>query len=432
MNLPNPFNSPYPFGECLSLIHVLVLALLFILYFHHNLFFILSIFYKNKPQQDAKTNHKFAYIICARNEANVIGHLIDSIYSQDYPRELMKVFVFADNCTDNTAQIARDHKAIVYERFNDKLIGKSYVLDEAFKYLVKNYDNQFDAIMLFDADNILDKNFTKEMNKAYNKGHKICTSFRNSKNYGENWLTMGSSMLFFRECITMHSIRNVFNSSCHISGTGCLIDFSIIKELNGWNYHYLIEDIQFSIDQILKNNKIYYVHSAQFYDEQPNNFKDAWNQRLRWCRGNHQCFFGFHNKLLSKFFKTGNFSCIDLYSHTFPSAFLLAVWLLILPIIYGVYALIAHVPFELYYVAAVKPLFDSISVGILYMIIVSFILTIKLWKDIKTTNCKKILGIFAFPLYMIFYLPITVIAMFKKVKWVPITHSNIKTIDNIK
>jgi len=184
MNIPNPFDSQYPFGETLSLIHFIILLILGILYLHHTLFFVLSIFIKNKKFKETTNFHKYAVIICARNEEKVIGNLIDSINEQDYPSQNLKIFVFADNCTDETARVAREHGAIVYERFNDKLIGKSYVLDEAFKWIIKNYDGQFDAFLLFDADNILSKNYVKEMNKAYDEGHKICTSFRNSKNYG--------------------------------------------------------------------------------------------------------------------------------------------------------------------------------------------------------------------------------------------------------
>lgn len=432
MNIPNPFNSPYPFGETLSLIHFIILLILGVLYLHHTLFFILSIFIKNKKFKETNNFHKYAVIICARNEEKVIGNLIDSIKDQNYPSEFIETFVFADNCTDKTAEVARLHGATVYERFNDKLIGKSYVLDEAFKWIIKNYDGKFDAFLLFDADNILNKNYIREMNKAYDAGHKICTSFRNSKNYGKNWLASGSAMLFFRECVTMHPVRNLFKSSCYISGTGCLIDYNIIKEKNGWDYNYLIEDIQFSIDNICKGNKITYVNEAQFYDEQPITFKDAWNQRMRWCKGNHQCYFGYHKKLAKRFFKTGDFSCVDLYTHTFPAPFVMTVWLLVLPIIYGVYALIVQVPFEMYFVAAVKPLIDSLVFGFIYSGFVALVITIKIWKKLNTSAFKKILGIFAFPFYMSAYLPITVIAMFKKVKWVPITHTDDSNLDSIK
>ena len=49
--------------------------------------------------------HKFAVMISARNEEYVIGALIDSIKKQNYPSELVTVFVVAENCTDSTAEV---------------------------------------------------------------------------------------------------------------------------------------------------------------------------------------------------------------------------------------------------------------------------------------------------------------------------------------
>ena len=108
MNIPNPFNSDNPFGESLNLIHFILITLIAILYFHHTLFFIISIFVKNKKFKETKNFHKYAVIICARNEEKVIGNLIDSIKSQDYPTDLVKTFVFADNCTDENGNIISD------------------------------------------------------------------------------------------------------------------------------------------------------------------------------------------------------------------------------------------------------------------------------------------------------------------------------------
>ena len=71
----------------------------------------------NKQNKNIK-NHKFALLIAARNEENVIGNLLDSIKLQKYPKELIDIFVVADNCTDSTADIARKKGTIVFERTN--------------------------------------------------------------------------------------------------------------------------------------------------------------------------------------------------------------------------------------------------------------------------------------------------------------------------
>jgi len=62
---------------------------------------------------------KFALIVAAHNEEAVIGHIVDSLFRQNYPRNLFDVYVVADNCTDRTAEIAEEHGAIVYKRYNN-------------------------------------------------------------------------------------------------------------------------------------------------------------------------------------------------------------------------------------------------------------------------------------------------------------------------
>ena len=420
------------FGEILSLINYIVFAILFIIYFHHNLFLILSIFFKKKKYPPASKNHFFAFIISARNEDKVIANLIDSIKHQDYPKDKYSIYVIADNCTDNTAKVARDNGAIVIERNDKTLIGKSYALDKVLNYAIKD-DDRIEAFIVFDADNVVDPEFTKEMNKAFDAGYKIATSFRNSKNYGSSWVASGAGMTFFRECRVMHRMRSRFNMTTYVSGTGFMVDKNIIKENGGWVNHLLIEDVEFSIDEYLKGEKIAYVADAIMYDEHPKSFKDSCRQRLRWCKGNHQCFKKFHFKLFKNGIKHPSYSNIDLYAHTFPASVLSIGWLgFLLPLACGIYAIVEHVDFAIYFEAAVRPLIDSLIFSIAYTILVALIITILCWKDIKAKPIKKILHIFTFPLYALSYLFISFISIFVKVQWTPIKHTDDIKIEDIE
>ena len=420
------------FGEILSLINYIVFAILAIIYFHHNLFLILSIFFKKKKYKEASHNHFYAFIISARNEEKVIGNLIDSIKAQDYPADLYKIYVIADNCTDNTASIAKEKGANVIERFNTELIGKSYALDEVLKYAIRD-EERIEAFIVFDADNLVDKSFTKEMNKAFDEGYKIATSFRNSKNYGSTWVASGAGMTFFRECRVMHRMRSRFKMTTYVSGTGFMVSKDVIEENGGWVNHLLIEDVEFSIDEYLKGYKVAYVADAIMYDEHPESFKDSWRQRMRWCKGNHQCFIKFHFKLFKNGIKHPSYSNIDLYAHTFPASILSVGWLgFVLPLSYGIYALIAKVSFQKYFEAAVRPLIDSLIFCVAYTILVAIIVSVLCWKDIKAKPFRKILHIFTFPLYAISYLLISFISIFVKVQWKPIKHIEDIKIEDIK
>ena len=116
----------------LNIINVIV-ALLFIICYSYQVFYIIvALIKKPYKYRDTDKRHRYAFVISARNEEEVIGQLCDSIRGQNYPAELIDIFVVADNCNDATANVAREHGATVYERFNTEKIGKGYALDFLF------------------------------------------------------------------------------------------------------------------------------------------------------------------------------------------------------------------------------------------------------------------------------------------------------------
>ena len=108
----------------------ILLFIIGLLYVYRSVYAVLGVFYTRK-YAPAKKNHKYAVIVAARNEEAVIGNLIDSIQKQDYPAELVTVFVVADNCTDGTASMARKHGAVCYERFDSEHCTKGYALQKS-------------------------------------------------------------------------------------------------------------------------------------------------------------------------------------------------------------------------------------------------------------------------------------------------------------
>lgn len=116
--------------------------------------------------------HRFAVLVAARNEEAVIGQLIESIQMQDYPSELVDVYVVADNCDDSTASVAREKGAFVYERFNKVHVGKGYALNYLLSAMKEDGKREvYDGYFIFDADNLLEKNYIKEMNRTFCDGY---------------------------------------------------------------------------------------------------------------------------------------------------------------------------------------------------------------------------------------------------------------------
>ena len=404
-----------------------VISIVFTLCYAYQFFYIFVGLLKKPLEFTAKTQHKFAVVISARNESSVIGNLINSIKTQKYPQELVDIFVIADNCTDNTAEIARNAGAIVYERFNKEQVGKGYALDWMFKIISTDYaEKNYEAYIIFDADNILDPRYIAEMNKVFDNGYRIITSYRNSKNYDGNWITAGYSLWFLREARYLNNARMQLGTSCAISGTGFLVGADVIRENGGWIHHLLTEDIEFTIDSVTKGEKIGYCANAVLYDEQPTLFSQSYTQRLRWAKGFYQVFANYGTKLFRGIFK-GNFSCFDMLMTIMP-AMLLTLLSIAINIVAIPVGLITNSP-EL--PALVKTLAQTLGNFYGMFMLLGLITTITEWNQIHCGKVKRILYTFTFPLFMLTYVPIAIVALFRKIEWKPISHSVSKSLSEI-
>ena len=422
----------------INTINSILYIALTVLYFYQFIYIVIALIGDKKKKLDtyeAKKLHKFAFIIAARNEQAVIGNLINSIKQQNYPAELIDVIVVADNCTDDTAQIAREHGAICYERFNNMLVGKGYALDYCFNKIVEQFGDYtaYDGYFIFDADNVIDKNYVKEMNKVFDRGYNVITSYRNSKNYDTNWITSGYSLWFIREAKYLNNPRMMLKTSCAVSGTGFLVNSSIIKKNNGWKFNLLTEDIQFSVVNILEGEKIGYCESAMFYDEQPTTFKQSWNQRMRWSKGFYQVMLRYGRELIAMMFKKREMfvSCYDMFM-TLAPATLLSIGCILLNLIF-----LAYGATDVHMLRRILPgTLGSIAfAGVnfyLLMFSIGFITLVTEWNKILAPANKKIKSLFTFPLFMITYVPISLVALVKKVEWKPIAHSISKSVEEIE
>ena len=242
--------------------------------------------FKEKPLIKNK-KHKFMMILPAHNEASVIGALVESLQALDYPKELYDIYVIADNCTDNTAQIAKNLGAIVYERFDEKRKTKGFAMQWFLNQKIKE-NADYDAFCVFDADNVVDKNFLNAMNKKLCQGEEIVQGYRDIKNPADSWISAGYALFYWMMNRFYHLARYNLGLSPLINGTGFMVDFNLIKP-TGWDTITLTEDIEFSLKNIAKGRKLGWATDAIVYDEQPTSFKQSWSQRSRWTVGHMQC-----------------------------------------------------------------------------------------------------------------------------------------------
>ncbi len=371
---------------------------------------------------EAKANHRYAFVIAAHNEEAVIGNLVRSIFSQRYPRELMDVFVVCDACTDDTHRVAEEAGAIVWDRNDLARRGKSWALDYAFNRILDDYGDTYEAFVVFDADNLVSPDYISVMNQAFDAGYLVCTGYRNSKNFDSSWVSAAYALWFMREAKFLNNARMMSGTSCAISGSGWLVSQRIVRGMHGWGFHSLTEDIQFSTFCCANNVQIGYA-PAEFYDEQPVTFKASWTQRLRWTKGFYEVFFSYVRDLV-KGISRGQFASYDMLVTVAPGN-ILTLLSVSINLTYLVIGSLSHG-----FIATQAEL--NMCVGSIVMTLASMYLSFFVLGLLTTISerahihAKKrwrvITNLFTFPIFELTYIPINVVALFKKVEWIPTKH----------
>lgn len=411
----------------------LIFGALFVICYAHQIFYVFyTLFKKPKTYPPTHQTNRYAVLICGRNEEEVIGYLLDSIQTQDYPRELVDVYVCADNCTDKTADVARDHGATVLERFNTEWVGKGYALSDLIQMIYDAHGtDHYEGFFVVDADNLLDTRFITEMDQCFcsGEGYGVIAGYRNSKNFDENWLSSGYSVWFLHEGKQLNNARSLLGVSGAVSGTGFMIHKDVLKNQGGWIHHLLIEDVEFSADNLIKGVKIGYCHDAILYDEQPVSFRQSWFQRLRWVKGYLQVLRRYGGGIFKGIFRKGGFSCYDLLTNigaaylVVPAAFMVNVVYLILCLLFDP----AAFPW------ALATGLVSFFMGYLAMFFLSFFACITEKSRIHASTAKRIKAMLVFPFFMMSFVPIAMVAVFtRKVKWRPIRHRVKASVEDIR
>ncbi|MCR4581249.1 MAG: glycosyltransferase family 2 protein, partial [Bacilli bacterium] len=281
-----------------------VVSLAYILYFGLTGLFA---FKKSKTRiKKFSDKTKFAILIAARNEANVVGNLVKSLVNQKYDSNLYDVYVLPNNCSDNTADAAREAGAKVLD-VTVPVKCKGDVLKFAFAQLEKK---DYDAYMVFDADNVVHPDFLHHMNNIYQSGYVCAQGRKDSKNMYDNWVSCSYSLFYSIQNLFFNKARTNVRMSATINGTGFMISKKFIDEV-GFNPTTVTEDIELSIWCILNDVPVIYTDDAITYDEQPTGFGDSIKQRTRWSVGIIQCCKKYNKALFKKAIKDRDKSAMD-------------------------------------------------------------------------------------------------------------------------
>lgn len=405
-----------------------VIGILFLTCYFYQLLYVPVALWRRHRVTGSAPLRRYGVLISARNEEAVIGQLVESLRQQDYPAEYLDIYVVADNCTDNTAGAAREAGAIVYRRNDTRHVGKGYALNFLLSRIREERGDQYyDGYFVFDADNLLAPDYVSRMNEVFGPEYPIVTSYRNSKNYGDNWISAGYGLWFLRDAAFLNEPRTRLGLSAVVSGTGYVFSREIMLRCGGWPFHSLSEDTEFTVHCILEGEKIGYCGEAELYDEQPTQLGQSIRQRMRWVRGNMLVLLRQGGHLAGHVGQKNGLSCLDLLLSMVPAIVLT---------IFGVAGGVLATVLELLAGGRILPMLGAMAMSFLVPYLLLFvagaITTATQWKKIRTSSWKKVLYTLTFPIFMATYVPITVCALFGKVEWKPIKHRAVVSIQELK
>lgn len=380
-----------------SYFDIVMIPLQLLIVFFTIYYFVISwfgLFGKMKETKQFEEKSTFALIVCAHNEEQVIAQLVDNLKQLNYSQELYDIFVVADNCVDQTAKVARDAGAIVYERFSETGRGKGFAMEWMFERLF-GLERQYDAVCVFDADNLVHPDFLKIMNNHLCSGERLIQGYLDSKNPEDTWVSGMFAISFWIVNHVWHLAKYNIGLSCVLGGTGMCIDTKLLKQY-GWGATCLTEDMEFTMKALMENIPTTWAHDAVIYDEKPLTFKAAWNQRKRWAQGHFDVANRYIPKMLAKGIREHNVVVLDGMINLIQPYFLLVSTVFVIcTYIYN------FVPFYTNILYEVLPLQVWQIIGIGQYI---FPITV-LWKI--RASVKSWVYLLVYPVFIYSWIPIT-------------------------
>ncbi|PEA88697.1 glycosyltransferase family 2 protein [Bacillus thuringiensis] len=249
----------------------------------------LSILGLKRPKRDYEIvpdQKKFVFVVPAHNEEAVIGPTIESLINQNYNPDLFDIVIIADNCTDKTVDIIQSYErahAFINKSTPDEPRGKPHAIA---KYIASNHWKNYDYIAFIDADNIVDKNYLREMNSQLvaRPNLTVIQGYLGIKNVATSITASGYAAVYFitNRAVQYANYRLGWNAA--IGGTGFVLNTHYLEK-RGWNPRSYTEDFELQVELSMVGEKSGWNHFAIVHDEKPNSFIASHHQRTRWAQG---------------------------------------------------------------------------------------------------------------------------------------------------
>ncbi len=239
-----------------------------------------------KPPKAASTRFTFDFVIPAHNESAGIAETVKSVSAVDYPTELRRVIVVADNCTDDTAARAREAGATVLERTDAEKRGKGYALAHAFE---RSLSDSFaaDAVVVVDADTVVSANLLSAFAARLEAGEVAAQAHYGVRNPNASWRTrlMCIALAMFHQ--VRSNARERWRVSTGLRGNGMCFRTSLLRDVPHDAFS-LVEDLEYGIRLGRRGSRVAYAAEAFVLGEMVSGEKASRSQRSRWEDGRAQ------------------------------------------------------------------------------------------------------------------------------------------------
>ena len=233
---------------------------------------------RNIPRDDRR-KRRFAVVIPAHNESLLIAGTIKGALELNYPKDSFQIVVIADNCSDDTAQIARARGVRVVERATDP--GKGQALQAVFTLLL---EEDWDGFLVMDADTEIHPDSLQHLNDAMAQGARALQLYYGVLNPAESMRTAVMELAFASINGLRPRGRRALGFSAGIFGNGFCLAREVLTRVP-YDAHSIVEDVEYHLRLLEGGYKVRFLDRVWVKAQMPATAKDAKSQRIRWERG---------------------------------------------------------------------------------------------------------------------------------------------------
>ena len=235
------------------------------------------------PIEVPPARHRLTVLVPAHNEEQLIARCVRSLLDQTYPRDLYRVFVIADNCSDETADRAAAAGAEVMARDEPAARGKGQALRWAIDRLMAA-TTPWDAVVIVDADSIAARGMLAALELELAMGHAaVQADYTVLPQAGSprSELVAAGFLLFHR---VRMSGRAALGMPAFLFGNGMLFGRELLVA-HPWDAFTGVEDLEYTIRLRLAGIRPRFALAARVSGPMPVSRAGAVRQRLRWEGG---------------------------------------------------------------------------------------------------------------------------------------------------